>query len=389
MSNKVVDIDKKQDATPDLKGKLLAEAFGTFLLVFGGLGVGLLASLQEGAMPVSIAFALSLMIGIIAVGHISGGHFNPAVTVGLAVAKRFNTNDILPYIAAQLIGAALAIGVLFTITLNNQLITSDVRSQLFSSLLNQYGDVTRVKFGMGAAFLTETITTLVFVTVILAVTSKKASEVAQRFAPIAIAFALGVMIQVALPITNAALNPARATAAALAAPSGFTQLWLFWLAPILGAAIAGIIFRSIENADDSEDKLVAAEHKFANKIHHKDDQAKAEARKEKKAEERATKSEEVSDKNKAKEANTTDKAKDKLEEAEKNTAEKADTAKDKVTEAKDSKENKDSKEEKLENAKDNAEEVKEKAAEKSESLNKSFKDRIRKIKEDKKDNDKK
>ncbi|MFT4148543.1 MAG: aquaporin, partial [Micrococcaceae bacterium] len=228
--------------------KLGAEAFGTFLLVFGGLGVGLLAGVQETTIiPVALAFGLSLMAGIFAVGHISGGHFNPAVTIAQTLAKRFEAKNVLPYIAAQLIGAAAATGLLYLITLDTPLITSDVRSQLFTSLANSYGDDTKLKFGAMAAILTEAAVTAIFISIILAVTSKKAPKSVQNAAPFAIGLTLAVMIQVALPITNAALNPARATATALTAPSSFGHLWAFWVGPILGGVIAGLLFNMIDN----------------------------------------------------------------------------------------------------------------------------------------------
>lgn len=236
-----------------LKSKLLAEVFGTFLLIFGGLGVGMLISIQENPMPVSVAFGLSLMISLFLVGKISGGHFNPAVTLAMIIAKRFELKNMLPYMTAQFLGGFIAISILYAITIDNSLINADTRLQLFMSLTNQFGEATKIKFGLFSALLVEAIATSIFLAVIMLVNNKfKVDKCAKSLMSSAfiISITLMLMIQVSLPITNASLNPVRSTVTALMAPPALNQLWAFWIGPLLGSIITGITFRFInKNAD--------------------------------------------------------------------------------------------------------------------------------------------
>ena len=226
--------------------KLAAEAFGTFLLVFGALGVALFSNPSAAPIPTPLAVGLSIAVGIAAVGHVSGGHFNPAVTLGLAVAGRTNWRLVPGYIAAQLVGGLLGSLVLWVSvrTLPN---LSNVQT-IFSQLSNGVDDRSPNQFPLAAGLLAEVVAMGVFVAIILAVTSRRAVK---GMAPWAIGFGLAVLVQGIAPITNASLNPARSTATAVFAESGvLSQLWLFWAAPILGAVIVGLIFRGFGSPED-------------------------------------------------------------------------------------------------------------------------------------------
>ena len=226
--------------------KLVAEAFGTFLLIFGALGVALFGNPSAAPLPTSLAFGLSVAVGIAAVGHISGGHFNPAVTVGLAVAGRTNWRLVPGYIAAQLVGGALGSLVLWVLvrTLPN---LSNV-STIVTQLSNGVDDHSPNAFPLAAGLLAEVTASAVFVAIVLFVTSRRA---AKGMAPWAIGFGLAILIQALAPITNASLNPARSTATVIFADaSAIGQLWIFWAAPILGAALTGLIFRGFGSSED-------------------------------------------------------------------------------------------------------------------------------------------
>lgn len=227
--------------------KLFAEFFGTFWLVFGGCGSAVLAAgfpeLGIGFMGVSIAFGLTVLTMAYAVGGISGGHFNPAVSLGLAVGGRFSWNELVPYWAAQLIGAFCAAGTLFVIASG----APEWSPGGFAS--NGYGDLSPGGFSMQSAFLIEMVLTGMFLIIILGSTSAK---VPGGFAPISIGLALTLIHLISIPVTNTSVNPARSTGVAFYAETGaVSQLWLFWVAPLIGAAIGAAIWRYVIAPEDS------------------------------------------------------------------------------------------------------------------------------------------
>lgn len=221
--------------------KLAAEAFGTFWLVFGGCGSAVLAAafpeLGIGFVGVSLAFGLTVLTMAYAVGGISGGHFNPAVSVGLAMAGRFEWKELAPYVVAQLIGAMIAGWALYIIASGQAGWTPGG----FAS--NGYGDLSPGKYSVLSALLIEVILTAGFLIVILGSTSR---AVPGGFAPISIGLALTLIHLISIPVTNTSVNPARSTGVAFFAETGAaSQLWLFWAAPIVGAIIGAIIWRYI------------------------------------------------------------------------------------------------------------------------------------------------
>ncbi|MDM7831925.1 aquaporin [Cellulomonas edaphi] len=246
---------------PSLAARLGAEAFGTFFLVLAGVGVAVWAGIQglgAGPLGVALAFGIAVLAGASAVGHVSGGHFNPAVTIGAAIAGRTPWRDVLPYWLAQLVGGALATSVIFLSASSLKPIENNER-EFFSSTSNGYDSHSPIfaaaqgGFSWVFAGLTELIVTAVFVGIILGVTDRRVTKVA---APVAIGLALTVLILVAMPVTNASLNPARSTATAIFSESwALKQLWLFWLFPILGAALAGLVYRAFA-AEPPADNLL-------------------------------------------------------------------------------------------------------------------------------------
>ena len=223
----------------DMTRRATAEFFGTLWLVFGGCGAAVLAAafpaLGIGFLGVAFAFGLTVLTMAYAVGHISGGHFNPAVTVGLWAGGRFKTGDVLPYIIAQVIGAIVAAAILYAIASGKP---GWVPGGFAS---NGYGDLSPGKYGLGACFLGEVVATFFFLFVIIGSTSQGA---AVGFAGIPIGLSLTLIHLIMIPVTNTSVNPARSTGPALFAGGHYiTQLWLFWLAPIIGAAIAGFFTR--------------------------------------------------------------------------------------------------------------------------------------------------
>ncbi len=233
--------------------KLLAEFFGTYWLVFGGCGSALFAAgipdLGIGYLGVSLAFGLSVLTMAYAVGHISGGHFNPAVSIGLWVGGRFETKELLPYIVLQCFGAITAAATLYLI-LNGQegfLGIDNTKAGAFAS--NGYGAFSPTGYSMMAAFITEFVVTLFFILIILGATDRLANS---KFAGVAIGLALTLIHLISIPITNTSVNPARSTSQALfAGGEPLAQVWLFWLAPILGAIVAGGIYRMVlQNKED-------------------------------------------------------------------------------------------------------------------------------------------
>jgi len=220
-----------------------AEFLGTFWLVLGGCGSAVLDAafpqLGIGFAGVALAFGLTVLTMAFALGPISGGHFNPAVTLGLTVARRFPANKALPYVAVQVAGAVVAAAVLYFIASGK----ADFVPGGFAS--NGYGSNSPGGYSLGAAFVTETVLTAGFLLVILGSTSKAA---AAGFAPIAIGLALTLIHLISIPVTNTSVNPARSTGVALFATNGATdQLWLFWLAPLLGGSLGGILWRALSD----------------------------------------------------------------------------------------------------------------------------------------------
>jgi len=207
--------------------KLISEFLGTFVLVLFGCGSAILAGEYIGITGIAMAFGLAVLVMAYAVGPISGGHFNPAVTIGLAIAKRFSWRDIIPYIAAQILGSVAAAYVIYMI----------VAGHIGGFAANMY-----TTYSMGAAFLTELVFTFVFLTVVLGATAKEAES---KFAGLAIGMALTAIHLVTIPVTNTSVNPARSISQAIfsADPAALSQLWLFIVAPIAGAVLAGIAWR--------------------------------------------------------------------------------------------------------------------------------------------------
>ncbi len=228
--------------------KLAAEFIGTFWLVFGGCGAAVIAAgfpeLGIGFVGVSLAFGLSVLTMAYAVGHISGGHFNPAVSLGLAIAGRLKWNELAPYWAVQVAGGVIAAMVLYVIASG----APDWTPGGFAS--NGYGTLSPGGYGMVAALVAEVVLTAAFLIIILGATS--ATAVA-GFAPIAIGLGLTLIHLVSIPVTNTSVNPARSTAVAFFAEAGAVgQLWLFWVAPLAGAAIGALVWRTVL-ADDIEE----------------------------------------------------------------------------------------------------------------------------------------
>ncbi|MEE1653883.1 aquaporin Z [Brachymonas sp. G13] len=219
-----------------------AEFFGTFWLVFGGCGSAVLAAafpeLGIGFAGVSLAFGLTVLTMAYAVGHISGGHFNPAVSFGLWAGGRFPASQLLPYIVAQVLGAAAAGGVLYLIASGK----ADF-SQVGGFASNGYGDHSPGQFSLMAALLIEIVLTGFFLFIIMGATDKRAPA---GFAPIAIGLALTLIHLISIPVTNTSVNPARSTGVALfAEPWALQQLWLFWVAPIVGGILGAITYRAV------------------------------------------------------------------------------------------------------------------------------------------------
>ena len=230
-----------------------AELIGTFWLVLGGCGAAVLAGEFIGFYGVSMAFGLTVLTGAYALGHISGGHFNPAVTVGLIVGGRFSPLRAVGYIAAQLLGAILAAVVIFGIASGQDGWEIGEGAGVFAS--NGYGDFSPGGYALGAAFLVEVVLTAVFLVVILGATAKKASP---AMGGLAIGLALTLIHLISIPVTNTSVNPARSTSQAIfAGGDQLGQLWLFWVAPIIGAALGAAVHRYV--IGDPEDVLTPDE----------------------------------------------------------------------------------------------------------------------------------
>ncbi len=228
--------------------KLGAEFIGTFWLVLGGCGSAVLAAafpaLGIGFVGVALAFGLTVLTMAFAIGHISGCHLNPAVSIGLWAGKRFKGSELLGYIVAQLLGAAAAALVLFVIASGK---AGFSLSAGFAA--NGYGDHSPGGYTLGAAFVCEVVMTFAFLMIILGSTDKRAP---QGFAPIAIGLGLTLIHLISIPVTNTSVNPARSTSQAIFVGGwALSQLWLFWIAPILGAIIAGFAYHGLFGKEEA------------------------------------------------------------------------------------------------------------------------------------------
>ncbi len=231
-----------------LARRMIAELFGTFWLVFGGCGSAVLAAafpnVGIGLAGVSLAFGLTVLTMAYAIGHVSGCHLNPAVSVGLAVAGRFNSRELPGYIVAQVIGAVLAAAVLYVIASGTA--GFDLAGGFAA---NGYGDHSPGKYSALAGFVAETVLTFFFLFVILGATDSRAPA---GFAPIPIGLALTLIHLIGIPVTNVSVNPARSTGPALFVGSwAIAQLWMFWIAPCLGAALAGLAYPQLFGTGDA------------------------------------------------------------------------------------------------------------------------------------------
>jgi aquaporin Z len=221
-------------------GKMVAEFIGTFWLVLGGCGSAVLAAAAPdvgiGWLGVSLAFGLTVLTMAYAIGHISGCHLNPAVSVGLWVGGRFAGGDLIPYIISQVLGGIAGAGVLYLIATGK--VGFDVAAGFAS---NGYGEHSPGQYSMLAGLITEVVMTFMFLLIILGATDRRAP---QGLAPIAIGLGLTLIHLISIPVTNTSVNPARSTGVAVFAGGwAVDQLWLFWVAPIVGAILAGIVYR--------------------------------------------------------------------------------------------------------------------------------------------------
>ncbi|EIV8504995.1 aquaporin Z [Vibrio parahaemolyticus] len=230
--------------------KYLAEAFGTFWLVLGGCGSAVLAAgfpdVGIGLLGVALAFGLTVLTIAFAIGHISGCHLNPAVTVGLWAGGRFDTKDVAPYIIAQVIGGLIAGGILYVIATGQA--GFDVVGSGFAA--NGYGEHSPGQYSMLAALVSEIVMTMMFLIVIMGATDKRAP---QGFAPIAIGLCLTLIHLISIPVTNTSVNPARSTAVAMYVGDwAVSQLWLFWVAPIVGGVLGAVIYKNLLGKESND-----------------------------------------------------------------------------------------------------------------------------------------
>jgi len=228
-----------------LSKKMGAEFFGTFWLVFGGCGSAILAAgypeLGIGFAGVALAFGLTVLTMVYAVGYISGGHFNPAVSFGLWAAGKFETKELLPYIVSQVIGGILGAFVLYLIA------TGKAGFEVGSFASNGYGELSPGKYSLTAVIITEVVMTFFFIFIILGAIDERAPA---GFAGIAIGLGLTLIHLVSIPVSNTSVNPARSTAAALFADTAaMDQLWVFWAAPIAGGILAGLVWKFFDSGE--------------------------------------------------------------------------------------------------------------------------------------------
>ncbi len=252
-----------------MRARLGAEFLGTFVLVFGGTGAAVLAAkffdpvsaeatgLGIGFLGVAFAFGLTVVAGAYALGPISGGHFNPAITIGLAAAKRFDWKDVLPYVVVQVLAAIVASATLWLVAINR---AGETQETLTASgfAANGFGDHSPGQFAFIACLIIEVILTALFLLVIMGVTDKMA---APGFAALAIGLTLTLIHLISIPVTNTSVNPARSTGPALALAAGgdgwaLGQLWLFWLAPIVGGIIGALIYGLVGSGLGQKDPTV-------------------------------------------------------------------------------------------------------------------------------------
>ena len=246
-----------------LTKKAIAEFLGTFWLVFGGCGSAVLAAkflppdnsssiLGIGFVGVSFAFGLTVLTMAYAIGHISGCHLNPAVSIGLCVGKRFPAAQLPAYIVAQVVGGIAGAGVLYLIASGRP--GFDVSGGLAS---NGFGEHSPGGYGLVAALTAETVLTFMFLMIIMGATDKRAP---QGFAPLAIGLGLTLIHLIGIPVTNVSVNPARSTGPALIVGGwALAQLWVFWLAPIAGAALAGLVYATVFHDERDEQAVIRAE----------------------------------------------------------------------------------------------------------------------------------
>ncbi|MCC4223962.1 aquaporin Z [Vibrio campbellii] len=230
--------------------KYMAEVFGTFWLVLGGCGSAVLAAgfpdVGIGLLGVSLAFGLTVLTMAFAIGHISGCHLNPAVTIGLWAGGRFDTKDVVPYIIAQVIGGVIAGGILYLIATGQA--GFDVVGSGFAA--NGYGAHSPGQYSMVAALVTEVVMTMMFLIVIMGATDKRAP---QGFAPIAIGLCLTLIHLISIPVTNTSVNPARSTGVAVFVGDwAVSQLWLFWVAPIVGGILGALIYKNLLGTESND-----------------------------------------------------------------------------------------------------------------------------------------
>ena len=230
-----------------LSRRAIAEFIGTFWLVFGGCGAAVISSAFPefgiGFLGIALAFGLTVLTMVAALGHMTGGHFNPAVTVGLCVGKRFPGSDVLAYIIAQTVGAIAAAGVLFVTA------TGKPGFELGRFAANGYGEHSPGGYSLLACLVAEVVLTMFFVLIILGATDKRAHA---GVAAVAIGLGLTLIHLVGIPVTNTSVNPARATGPALFVGGwAVSQLWLFWVAPLIGGALAGIIYPAVAETSES------------------------------------------------------------------------------------------------------------------------------------------
>jgi aquaporin Z len=235
--------------------RAIAEFIGTFWLVFGGCGSAVLAAafpnLGIGFLGVSLAFGLTVLTMAFAIGHISGCHLNPAVSVGLVVGKRFPASELWAYVVAQVAGGIVAAAVLYVIASGRA--GFDLAGGFAS---NGYGAHSPGGYSLMACLVAEVVLTFMFLMIILGATDRRAP---QGFAPIAIGLGLTLIHLIGIPVTNTSVNPARSTGPALFVGGwALEQLWLFWLAPLLGAAIAGVLYPAVMGEPEAERKTATA-----------------------------------------------------------------------------------------------------------------------------------
>jgi aquaporin Z len=224
-----------------MKNKLIAEFIGTLWLVLGGCGSAVIAAgfpeLGIGFVGVALAFGLTVLTMVYAIGHISGCHLNPAVSIGLWIGGRFDSKELIPYIIAQVLGAIAGAGILYII------VSGKAGFELGGFAANGYGDHSPDGYNMMSALVTEIVMTFMFLMIILGATHEKAPK---GMAGIAIGLGLTLIHLISIPVTNTSVNPARSTSQALFVGDwALGQLWLFWVAPIVGAIIAGLLFKAI------------------------------------------------------------------------------------------------------------------------------------------------